>query len=130
MKQEIADGRYIITTQVQTLFLEEYSDLEEGRYAFAYTITIKNDGTVASKLMSRHWIICDSNDKIQEVQGDGVVGEQPFLRPGEAYCYTSAALIDTPVGTMRGSYKMKAVDGEEFEAPIEEFMLAIPNVLH
>ncbi len=123
-------NRYVIDVDVQTEYLEEQSDEDNERYAFAYTITIINRGRVAAQLLSRHWVITDSNQKVQEVRGEGVVGEQPFLRPGEAFRYTSGTLIDTPIGTMRGSYQMLTEDGEEFDAEIKEFMLAAPRVLH
>ena len=123
-------NRYDIDVDVQAKYLEEQSDEHNERYAFAYTITIVNRGCVAAQLLSRHWVITDSNQKVQEVRGEGVVGEQPFLRPGEAFRYTSGTLIDTPIGTMRGSYQMLAEDGKEFNAEIAEFMLAAPRVLH
>lgn len=123
-------NRYEMDINVKTHYLEDQSDEENERYAFAYTITITNCGSVAAQLLSRHWVITDSNQKVQEVRGEGVVGEQPFLRPGEAFRYTSGALIDTPIGTMRGSYQMLAEDGKEFDAEIKEFMLAAPRVLH
>ena len=123
-------NQYDIDINVQTDFLEEQSDEDNECYAFAYTITITNQGRVAAQLLSRHWVITDSNEKTQEVRGEGVVGEQPFLRPGEAFRYTSGTLISTPTGTMRGSYQMVAEDGTEFDAEIEEFMLTVPRVLH
>ena len=103
---------------------------DEGRFVFAYTITITNTGSVAARLISRHWIITDSDNKVQEVRGLGVVGEQPLLQPQESFEYTSGAAIATPVGTMRGSYQMVAEDGNSFDAPIPEFMLSMPRVLH
>ena len=121
---------YDIDVSVQTHYLENQSDEQNERYVFAYTITITNQGRVGAQLLSRHWIITDSNQKVQEVRGEGVVGEQPFLRPGEAFRYTSGTLIDTPIGTMRGSYQMIAEDGTEFDAEIAEFTLAAPRVLH
>lgn len=111
-------------------YLESQSTPEAGRYVFAYTVTIINSGTVPAKLLSRHWVITDSNGKTQEVRGDGVVGEQPHLLPGEAFRYTSAAMIETPVGTMRGEYQMIADDGDHFDAEISAFVLAVPRVLH
>ena len=119
-----------IQVSVKTAYMEEHSSLEFGRHVFAYTITIHNTGTVAAKLLTRHWIITDANGKIQEVYGDGVVGEQPYLRPGEAFHYTSAAVIETPVGSMQGSYQMIGDDGVAFEAPIAAFSLSIPRTLH
>jgi ApaG protein len=106
------------------------SDTERGRYVFAYTITLKNTGTVAAQLISRHWIITDANNQVQEVRGLGVVGEQPKLAPEQTFEYTSGTAIATPVGTMRGTYQMVSDDGSEFEAPIPEFTLSIPRILH
>ncbi len=97
---------------------------------FSYTITIRNTGTVAAQLISRHWIIADAESHVQEVRGLGVVGHQPFLKPGESFEYTSGCALATPVGTMRGSYQMTAEDGTQFDAPIAEFTLAMPRVLH
>ncbi|MCU0734557.1 MAG: Co2+/Mg2+ efflux protein ApaG [Methylotetracoccus sp.] len=111
-------------------YLESQSAPEAGRYVFAYTVTIVNSGAVPAKLLSRHWVITDSNGKIQEVRGDGVVGEQPHLLPGEVFRYTSAAMIETPVGTMQGEYQMIADDGDRFDAAISPFVLAIPRMLH
>ena len=119
-----------ITVTARTVFIPEQSDVNAGRYVFAYTITILNTGSVAAQLISRHWIITDSNDHVQEVRGRGVVGEQPFLRPSEKFEYTSGTAIATPVGTMRGSYQMRGEDGVEFDAPIPEFTLSMPRVLH
>ncbi|MGH8524116.1 MAG: Co2+/Mg2+ efflux protein ApaG, partial [Gammaproteobacteria bacterium] len=107
-----------IKVRVHSTYVEEQSSPENEQYVFAYTITIENIGTIPAKLLTRHWIITDSNGKIREVRGDGVVGEQPYLRPGEAFRYTSAAMIETPVGSMHGSYQMIADDGVAFDAPI------------
>ncbi|MBI2295276.1 MAG: Co2+/Mg2+ efflux protein ApaG [Betaproteobacteria bacterium] len=126
----MADKKYDITVAARTAFIPEQSDVESGRYVFAYTITITNTGTVPAQLVSRHWIITDANDQVQEVRGLGVVGEQPMLRPSESFQYTSGTAITTPVGTMRGSYQMIAEDGKQFDAPIPEFTLSIPRVLH
>ena len=115
---------------VETSYIEEQSDPENDRYVFAYTITIRNTGDNAAKLMTRHWIITDANNFTQEVKGDGVVGEQPHLNPGEGFQYTSGAMIATPVGSMSGSYQMVAETGEEFDAEIPAFTLAIPRTLH
>lgn len=101
-----------------------------GRFVFAYTISIRNIGSVAAQLISRHWIITDGNGTVQEVRGLGVIGNQPLLKPGESFEYTSGCALSTPVGTMRGSYQMTAEDGTRFEAPIAEFTLAMPRVLH
>ena len=119
-----------ITVSAVPVYLANQSDEEQSRYIFAYTIKITNKGTVAARLISRHWIITDSNEHVQEVRGDGVVGEQPNLKPGATYEYTSSAAIETPVGTMRGSYQMVAEDGTRFDAAIPEFTLSIPRVLH
>lgn len=121
---------YEIEVKVDTLFLPSESDPDENRYVFAYTITIENQGTVPAKLLTRHWIITDANGKVQEVKGDGVVGETPHLRPGEGFQYTSGTMLETPVGTMEGSYQMLADDGENFDAEIAVFTLAAPRVLH
>ncbi len=119
-----------IEIEVQTAFVEEQSAPELDRYVFAYTITIRNAGEQAVRLISRHWIITDANGKVQEVKGLGVVGEQPHLRPGEAFQYTSGTVLETPVGTMEGSYQMLTDDGREFEAPIPPFTLSVPHTLH
>ena len=111
-------------------YLPDQSDEAAGRYVFAYTITIRNNGSVAAQLISRHWIITDAQGLVQEVRGMGVVGAQPLLQPGESFEYTSGTSIATPVGTMRGSYQMMAEDGTRFEAPIPEFTLSVPRVLH
>ncbi len=128
----MADSRKIdikIETEVQ--FIPEQSDESAGRYVFAYTITITNAGNVAAQLISRHWLIRDAEGHEQEVRGLGVVGEQPLLKPGQSFEYTSGTAIATPVGTMRGSYQMVTEDtGEKFDAPIAEFILSIPRVLH
>ena len=124
------DRKYDIQVSARTVFIPEQSDLENSRYVFAYTITITNAGNVSAQLVSRHWIITDSNNRVQEVRGPGVVGEQPLLRPNESFQYTSGTAIATPVGTMRGSYQMVAEDGARFDAPIPEFTLSVPRVLH
>ncbi len=121
---------YNTTVSVETTYVAEQSDPENERYVFAYTITIKNEGSVAAKLLTRHWIITDADGKTQEVQGEGVVGEQPYLQPGEGFKYTSGTMLDTPVGSMQGSYQMLAEDGQEFECPIKPFTLSMPNKLH
>ncbi len=119
-----------ITISVQTVYLPEQSDPDQERYVFAYTITISNTGTIAAQLVSRHWLITDAEDRVQEVRGLGVVGEQPLLKPGETFEYTSGTALNTPVGTMRGSYQMIAEDGEHFDAEIPAFVLAMPRTLH
>ena len=110
--------------------LAEQSDAEAGLYAFAYTVTIRNSGDVTGQLIARHWIIGDANGHTEEVRGLAVVGHQPVLKPGESHEYTSGTAIATPVGTMKGAYQMVAEDGTRFEAPIPEFTLSIPRVLH
>ena len=122
--------QYRIMVQIETMYIKEQSAPEENRYVFAYTITITNKGTVPAQLVSRHWIITDANNKIQEVRGEGVVGEQPYLEPGDSFRYTSAAMIETPVGCMQGTYQMIADDGFEFDADIPVFNLSTPHTLH
>lgn len=126
----MTDKKYDITVSARTAFIPDQSDVAGSRYVFAYTITITNTGTVPAQLVSRHWIITDSNNKVQEVRGPGVVGEQPMLQPRESFQYTSGTAIATPVGTMRGSYQMVAEDGVQFDAPIPQFTLSMPRVLH
>ena len=125
-----ADKKYEISISPQSQYLADQSDEPVGRFVFAYTITLRNTGSISAQLISRHWIITDANNQIQEVKGLGVVGEQPLLAPGESYQYTSGAAIATPVGTMRGTYQMVAEDGTRFDAPIPEFTLSIPRTLH
>ena len=126
----MTDKKYDITVAARTAFIPDQSDVDGSRYVFAYTITITNAGTLPAQLVSRHWIITDSNNQVQEVRGLGVVGEQPTLRPNESFQYTSGTAIATPVGTMRGTYQMVAEDGMQFDAPIPEFTLSMPRVLH
>lgn len=115
---------------VDTRYIEEQSEPEDNQYVFAYTITLHNTGHQAAQLESRHWIITDANGQTQEVKGEGVVGKKPLLRSGDEYQYTSGAIIETPVGSMRGSYQMVAEDGTRFDAPIPVFTLSMPNILH
>jgi ApaG protein len=122
--------RYEITVKARSTYVPEQSDEDGGRFVFAYTITITNTGNVAARLISRHWIITDSDARVQEVRGMGVVGEQPMLQPDDSFEYTSGTAIATAVGTMRGTYQMVADDGTAFDAPIPEFTLSIPRVLH
>ncbi len=124
------DKRYEITVVPRAAYLAEQSDPAEDQYVFAYTITITNTGTVAAQLISRHWIITDAAHKVQEVKGLGVIGQQPVLKPGESFEYTSGASIATAVGTMRGTYQMVAQDGRAFDAPIPPFTLSVPRTLH
>lgn len=111
-------------------FLPEHSSPDQGQYVFAYTITIENHGDVPAQLISRHWIITDERQAVQEVRGLGVVGEQPLLAPGESYTYTSGCTLATPLGTMKGTYQFQDADGEQFDADIPEFVLAVPSKLH
>ena len=122
--------KYDIRVSARTTYLPEQSDETSGRYVFAYTITITNAGSIPAQLISRHWIITDANEHVQEVRGLGVVGEQPQLKPRESFEYTSGTALATGVGTMRGTYQMVAEDGYKFDAPIPEFTLSIPRVLH
>ena len=126
MEPQTSDRIHI---DVQTSYLAEQSDPREPRYVFSYTITIRNEGLSPARLLRRHWIITDANGRVQEVRGDGVVGEQPHLQPGQGFRYSSAAVIETPVGVMQGSYQMVGDDGREFDTPIAPFRLAMPGVL-
>jgi ApaG protein len=127
----VAEGKkYQFSINVNTAYLAEQSDPSADRYVFAYTITIANTGTVSAQLISRHWIITDADSVTQEVKGLGVVGEQPLLRPGESFEYTSGTAMATPVGTMHGTYQMVAEDGNKFDAEIPQFTLSMPRVLH
>ncbi|MCW8844352.1 MAG: Co2+/Mg2+ efflux protein ApaG [Gammaproteobacteria bacterium] len=119
-----------IEVEVESEFIPGQSSPDEKRYVFAYTITISNRGSVPAKLLTRHWLITDGNGEIQEVRGDGVVGVQPHLKPGQSFQYTSGTIIKTPVGTMQGSYQMVADDGSKFDAVIAPFSLAVPGLVH
>ena len=121
---------YAFDIEVATRYLDDQSEPGQHRYVFAYTINIRNSGRVAARLLARHWVITDANGKVQEVEGEGVVGEQPWLRPGEGFVYTSGAVLETSLGTMEGSYAMLADDGTQFDAPIPAFSLAVPRTLH
>ena len=125
---EIAD--YSLEIQIATQFLDEESVPEQDRYVFAYTIRIRNLGRLPAQVLGRHWIITDGNGRTEEVHGDGVVGEQPRLEPGEQFTYTSGATLPTSVGTMEGRYDMIGDDGTRFDAPIPPFTLAAPRTLH
>ncbi|MFC1560777.1 Co2+/Mg2+ efflux protein ApaG [Pseudomonadota bacterium] len=117
-----------IRVDVETRYIEDQSNPEQNYYVFAYTITIQNKGQQSAQLLTRHWVI--TNQKVQEVRGDGVVGEQPLLKPGEQFVYTSGTMLETAVGTMKGSYQMLADDGSQFDATVDEFVLSTPRVLH
>jgi ApaG protein len=121
---------YEFSVRVRPQYLEAHSNPDEHHFVFAYTVTIHNTGEHAAQLVSRHWIITDGNNQVEEVQGDGVVGEQPVLKPGESFEYTSGCPLPTPVGSMRGTYQCVADDGTRFEADIPEFVLSMPRALH
>jgi ApaG protein len=122
--------RYDISVVTKSAYVADQSDPGKDKYVFSYTITITNTGDVAAQLVSRHWIITDGEHRVQEVKGLGVVGQQPLLKPGESFEYTSGASIPTAVGTMRGTYQMRAEDGQTFDAPIAPFTLSVPRTLH
>ena len=124
------DMPYVIDVDVEPRFLADQSEPEAGRYVFAYTIHIRNCGRVPARLLGRHWLITDGNGKVQEVEGEGVIGEQPWLRPGEDFEYTSGAVLETVHGVMEGRYDMLADDGTRFQAPIPVFALTVPRTLH
>lgn len=121
---------YQVSVSVATQYLAEQSDPDQGNYVFAYTITIKNTGSVAAQLISRHWIITDAKNEVQEVKGLGVVGHQPLLQPGQGFEYTSGSSLSTPQGSMKGNYFCVAEDGHQFEVEIPEFVLSLPRTLH
>ena len=123
------DGTHI-EVGVETNYIKEQSAPEENRYVFAYTVTIHNAGKIAAKLLTRHWIINDANGNVQEVHGEGVVGEQPYLIPGDSFEYTSGTVLETPVGSMQGSYQMVTDNGLAFDAEIPAFTLSLPHTLH
>jgi ApaG protein len=123
-------AKHHINVSVRTTYVDAQSEPEASRYVFAYTVTITNTGDIAAKLLTRHWIIRDANNKVQEVRGAGVVGEQPYLEPGMSFEYTSGTMLETPLGEMRGSYQMIADDGVEFDAEIPAFVLTTPRTLH
>jgi len=121
---------YAMQIDVAARYLDDQSEPAQSRYVFAYTISIRNSGNVPARLLGRHWIITDGNGKVEEVEGEGVVGEQPWLAPGERFEYTSGAVLETDLGMMRGDYRMLADDGTRFEAPIPAFTLTVPRTLH
>lgn len=122
--------KYNIDVSAQAFFLPDQSDEDAERFVFAYKIRITNAGSMSAQLISRHWIITDAENQVQEVRGLGVIGEQPTLKPGESFEYSSGSSLTTSVGTMRGTYQMVAEDGTKFEANIPEFVLSVPRVLH
>jgi ApaG protein len=119
-----------IRVDVITHYVEDQSSPPESRFVFSYTITIRNEGSMPARLLTRHWVITDANGKVQEVAGEGVVGEQPHLQPGQGFRYSSGAILETPVGAMQGTYRMVADDGRQFDAPIAPFTLAMPGLLN
>ena len=125
-----SDNKYQVSVSTETEYIADQSDEAKGRFVFSYTVTIRNNGTVPVQLISRHWLITNAHNLVQEVRGLGVVGAQPLLKPGEHFEYTSGTALATPVGTMSGSYQMVAEDGTQFDAPIPEFTLSVPRVLH
>lgn len=127
MDLDISEG---IQVDVDALYVESESDPDNNRFVFAYTITIRNIGETPARLLTRHWVIRDGNGKVQEVQGEGVVGEQPHLKPGEGFQYTSGTMLETTMGIMGGCYSLVTDDGEEFKAPIADFLLSTPRTLH
>jgi len=122
--------KYHIEVAVKSTFISAQSEPDHNRYVFAYTVTITNIGSESARLVSRHWVITDANNKVQEVRGEGVVGEQPYLEPGTSFEYTSGTMIETPVGSMRGTYQLVGEDGTFFDAEIPAFTLSMPRVLH
>ncbi|MGB0712512.1 MAG: Co2+/Mg2+ efflux protein ApaG [Gammaproteobacteria bacterium] len=126
----MSSNPYDVGVSVETQYIDKQSEPDSDRYAFAYTVTITNDGEQPVQLMTRHWLITDGNGKVQEVRGDGVVGEQPYLQPGRGFRYTSGTVLETPVGSMEGSYQMVADDGHRFDAAIPRFSLSMPRAIH
>lgn len=123
-------AKYEFSVDVRPKFIADQSDPDENQYLFTYTVTVRNTGEITAQLLSRHWIITDGEGKVEEVRGEGVVGEQPTLAPGEAFRYTSGCPLETPVGSMKGSYFCVAEDGTRFDVPIPEFVLSVPRTLH
>lgn len=121
---------YELTVSVRAQYVEEQSDPNRGSYVFAYTVSIKNTGQITAQLISRHWIITDATNRVDEVRGLGVVGHQPLLAPGEIFEYTSGTSLATPQGSMKGEFFCVAEDGEQFEVKIPEFTLSLPRTLH
>ncbi|HZQ62618.1 MAG TPA: Co2+/Mg2+ efflux protein ApaG [Casimicrobiaceae bacterium] len=123
-------GNHSIRIDVRTAYLDDRSEPARNQYVFAYTISITNTGEAPAQLIARHWIITDAEHHVQEVKGLGVVGQQPLIKPGESFEYTSGTTLATPVGTMHGTYHMVGEDGSTFDVPIPQFTLSVPRVLH
>ncbi|MFJ4498159.1 Co2+/Mg2+ efflux protein ApaG [Pseudomonas atacamensis] len=126
----MSDSRYQVDVSVVTHYLPDQSQPEHDRFAFAYTITVQNNGKLAAKLLSRHWVITDGDGHVEEVRGEGVVGQKPLIAAGESHTYTSGTVMTTKVGTMQGTYQMLSDDGKRFDATIKPFRLAVPGALH
>ncbi|MDO9624232.1 MAG: Co2+/Mg2+ efflux protein ApaG [Pseudomonas sp.] len=126
----MSDSRYQVDVKIVTRYLPEQSQPEQNRFAFAYNVTIVNQGELPAKLLSRHWLITDGDGHVQEVRGAGVVGQQPLIAAGDSHTYSSGTVMATRVGTMQGSYQMLAEDGKQFDALIAPFRLAVPGSLH
>ncbi len=123
-------SQYKVHVAVQVRYLADQSDEADNRHVFSYTITITNQGVQPVQLLHRHWVITDANNHVQEVRGKGVVGEQPIIKQGQSFEYSSGTVLATQVGTMSGSYQMQVVDGGEFAVPIPQFVLSVPRTLH
>ena len=126
----MSDTRYQVDVSVTARFLPEQSQPEQNRFAFSYNVSIHNNGDLAAKLLSRHWLITNGDGHVQEVRGSGVIGQQPLIEPGDTHTYSSGTIMSTRVGTMQGSYQMLAADGKKFDAIIAPFRLAVPGSLH
>ncbi|MFI8373393.1 Co2+/Mg2+ efflux protein ApaG [Pseudomonas helleri] len=126
----MSDPRYQIDVSVVTRYLPEQSQPDQQRFAFAYTITVQNNGSLPAQLLSRHWVITDGDGHVEEVRGAGVIGQQPLIAAGQKHVYSSGSVIGTQVGNMHGSFLMRAEDGEQFKAHISPFRLAVPGALH
>lgn len=126
----MSDPRYQVDVSVTTRYLTEQSQPEHNRFAFAYSITVRNNGSLPARLLSRHWVITDGDGHVEEVRGEGVVGQQPLIEAGQSHSYSSGTVMTTRVGTMQGTYQMLAEDGKRFDAVIKPFRLAVPGALH
>ncbi|MGN8277209.1 Co2+/Mg2+ efflux protein ApaG [Pseudomonas sp. SMV71] len=126
----MSDPRYQVDVSVTTRYLTEQSQPEHNRFAFAYHITVRNNGSLPARLLSRHWVITDGDGHVEEVRGEGVVGQQPLIEAGQSHSYSSGTVMTTQVGTMQGTYQMLAEDGKRFDAVIKPFRLAVPGALH